>query len=570
MARQRMVRKTVWGLTVTGALLLPVGASAQGAPNRPAAAGVSRTAVADAAQAGQTEQVRALLKQGADVNAGQGDGTTALHWAAMAGDAELVQMLATAGANLRATTRLGGYTPLYLAARGGHSAVVATLLAAGADVTQAASTGATPLMLAAAAGDTRTLTILLEGGAPIDAKDTAKGETALMYAAAFNRAEAVKLLLQRGADATVTTKIVDLAALTAPEEAAMARPGTAARPTDVPGVTRPLRYNELIGTQGGLTAMHFAARQGFTETVMALIDAGVSINQTNPGDQMTPLLIAIVNGHFDLARQMLDRGADPSAPSVNGVTPLFAVLNVYWAPKSLYPGPKTHQQQRTGYLELMQALLDKGADVNARVKYKVWYQAYNSDFAGVDESGATAFWRAAYASDVEAMQMLVARGADPNIPTVKPAGRPFTGDGVRQVQDLSGLPPVPTGGPAVLPIHAASGVGYGEGFAANAHRYAPTGFLHAIKYLVEELGADVNAVDHEGNTPVHLAASRGDTESIVYLVSKGADVTKVNREGNTTADMANGPVQRVQPFPETLALLEKLGAANSHKCVTCN
>jgi len=80
----------------------------------------------------------------------------------------------------------------------------------------------------------------------------------------------------------------------------------------------------------------------------------------------------------------------------------------------------------------------------------------------------------------------------------------------------------------------------------------------------------VNAVDHEGNTPVHLAASRGDSEGILYLVSKGADVTKINREGNSTADMANGPVQRVQPFPETLALLEKLGATNNHKCVTCN
>jgi ankyrin repeat protein len=533
----------------------------------------SRSPVADAAQAGDRETVRALLKKGADVNAAQGDGTTALHWAAMKGAAEMVQMLATAGANLRATTRLGSYAPLYLAAKGGHSAAVAALLASGADVNQASATGATPLMIAAASGDTRTVTMLVEGGAPVNARDTAKGETPLMYAAGYNRADVVKLLLQRGADAAATTKVVDLAALTAPEEASMQRQagqGSAPRrPAEVPGVTRPLRYNELIGTQGGLTALHFAARQGFTDTVAAMMDAGVDINQQNPGDKMTPLLIAIVNGHFDLAKTMIEKGADPTLGSANGVTPLFAVLNVYWAPKSLYPGPKTHQQQRTGYLDLMKVLLDRGADVNARVKYKVWYQAYNSDFAGVDESGATPFWRAAYANDVDAMKLLVSYGADPNIPTIKPAGRPFTGDGVRQVQDLSGLPPVPTGGPAVLPIHAASGVGYGEGFAANAHRYAPTGFLPAIKYLVEELGADVNAVDHEGNTPVHLAASRGDTESILYLVSKGADVTKVNREGNTTADMANGPVQRVQPFPETLAVLEKLGAVNNHKCVTC-
>ncbi len=119
------------------------------------------------------------------------------------------------------------------------------------------------------------------------------------------------------------------------------------------------------------------------------------------------------------------------------------------------------------------------------------------------------------------------------------------------------------------PLLAASGVGYGEGFAANSHRYAPTGFLPAIKYLVEEMHADVNAIDHEGNTAVHHAASRGDTESILYLVSKGADVTRVNREGKTTVDLANGPVQRTQPYPETMAVLEKLGAKNNHKCVTC-
>jgi uncharacterized protein len=170
---------------------------------------------------------------------------------------------------------------------------------------------------------------------------------------------------------------------------------------------------------------------------------------------------------------------------------------------------------------------------------------------------------------VAAMRLLVAHGADPNIPTFKPGGRPFAGEGVRQTQDVSGLPTIPYGGPGVMPLHAASGVGYGEGFAANSHRYAPTGFLPAIKYLVDELGADVNAVDHEGNTPLHLAASRGDTESVLFLVSRGADVKRVNREGNTTADMANGPVQRVQPFPETLAVLEKLGAKNNHRCITC-
>jgi ankyrin repeat protein len=279
--------------------------------------------------------------------------------------------------------------------------------------------------------------------------------------------------------------------------------------------------------------------------------------------------MAVINGHFDLAMMLLDRGANPNAAAFNGVAPLFGVLNIQWAPKSLYPSPKAYQQQKTTYLELMTALLNKGADPNARVGRKVWYQAYNSDYAGFDEAGATPFFRAAYASDVAAMKLLVANGADPHIGTMKPAGRPFTGEGTRQIKDTSGLEPVPYGGPAILPLHAATGVGYGEGFAANSHRYAPSGFMPAIKYLVEEVGADVNAPDHEGNTPVHLCASRGDNECIKYLVSKGADVTKVNREGNTTVDMANGPVQRTQPYPETIKLLEGLGAKNNHRCITC-
>ncbi len=116
---------------------------------------------------------------------------------------------------------------------------------------------------------------------------------------------------------------------------------------------------------------------------------------------------------------------------------------------------------------------------------------------------------------------------------------------------------------------AAAGPGYSKGFAGNSHHVAPGGMLAAVKYLVEECHADVNDVDAEGNTAIHNAASRGDNEMIVYLISKGANVRAVNRHGQTTVDVANGPVQRVQPFPETIALLEKLGAKNNHKCVSC-
>ena len=131
------------------------------------------------------------------------------------------------------------------------------------------------------------------------------------------------------------------------------------------------------------------------------------------------------------------------------------------------------------------------------------------------------------------------------------------------------MPPVPAGGPAVYPIHAAAGVEYGEGFIGNAHRHSPGGWLAAVKYLVEELGADVNMRDDGGYTPLHHAAARGDNEMILYLVSKGADVKALSRRNQSTADMANGPVSRISPFPETIALLVKLGSVNNNRCQSC-
>jgi len=289
------------------------------------------------------------------------------------------------------------------------------------------------------------------------------------------------------------------------------------------------------------------------------------------GDKTSPMLIAAINGHFDLAQWLLEQGASPDAAAENGVTPLYAALNVTWAPRALYPQPRAYNQQQTTYLSFMKALLEKGADPNLRLTRKVWYSEYNFDLAGVDEIGATPMWRAAFAGDVAAMSLLMAHGADANIPTMRPAGRQRLGDAgeVRQAADVSGLPVVPLGGPGVPPLQAASGVGFGEGFAANSHIHSPAGFLPGIKYMVEVAGADVNAVDHDGNTALHHAAARGDNDSILYLISKGADVTKVNREGQTVADMANGPVQRTQPYPDTLKLLEKLGSKNNHKCVSC-
>jgi ankyrin repeat protein len=319
-----------------------------------------------------------------------------------------------------------------------------------------------------------------------------------------------------------------------------------------------------------MSPLHMAARQGHIDVANALLDAGANVDQRSAGDQTTPLLIATINGHFDLAKQLLDKGADPNLPQgTNGVTPLYAALGCQWSDKALYPQPRAFEQQKTSYLDLMQALLDKGANPNARLTRKVWYSQYDFDQSGVDETGATPFFRAAYAADVDGMKLLVKYGADPSLRTMRTPGRVRTGDIVRDVQDVSPMPPVPPGGPALTALLAASGAGYGEGFAANHHHHAPGGMLPAVKYLVEELHVDVNAKDHDGNTAIHNAAARGDNEMILYLVSKGADVLQVNREGKTTVDMANGPVQRISPFPDTIKLLEGMGAKNNHKCVSC-
>jgi hypothetical protein len=126
---------------------------------------------------------------------------------------------------------------------------------------------------------------------------------------------------------------------------------------------------------------------------------------------------------------------------------------------------------------------------------------------------------------------------------------------------------VPTGN--VLAIHYVAGEGYGEGFAGNAHMHAPDAWMAAIKYVVEELHQDVNARDNTGMTALHHAAARGDTDMILYLVSKGADVTVVSARGQTVADMANSPVSRVSPMPTVVSLLQALGSVNSHKCTQC-
>ena len=589
--------------------------------------------VADAAMRGDTETVRTLLQQGVDVNAAQGDGMTALHWAAERGDIEIAEMLVYAGANAEATTRIGAHTPLHVASRAGSAAVVELLLIFGGSVdTPTATTGATPLHLAAASGNTDVVRMLLERGADPNAREAEWGQTPLIFAAAQNRAPAITVLLAGGADPSISSEVLDLQRFAALDRAADSRQRDvfgafsmggreritpaqmqmavlAARdvflsgelPAEEDEEENPSRRSS-IEAKGGLTALLHAARQGHIDAAVALLDGGADVNQPSAGDATSPLLMATINGQFDLAMLLLERGAEPNLKARLGdIAPLWAAVNAQWQPRTRFPQPQEMGLQQTTYLDLMEALLEAGADPDARIDAHPWYMVYtgcgNGNCGLVNTRGSTAFWRAAYATDIEALRLLVAYGADESLPTMAPEPRRRRGPGGQRQRpsanvgnffrvgtgsdaeasrsrgpepvDPSGLPPVPVGGPGVFAIHAASGVGYGTGFAGNAHRHAPGAWLSVVRYLVEELDADLDARDYTGYTALHHAASRGDNEMILYLIENGADVTVVSRRGQTTADMANGPVSRISPFPDTVALLERLGSKNNHNCVSC-
>lgn len=565
-----------------------------------------------------------VLRAGADVNAARGDGITALHLAAEQGDVEAAQALLDAGADVGAGTRIGRYMPLHLAARGGHGDVVAMLLQAGADPLAATTnSGATALHLAAGAVRGHgAVAALLQHGADPNAREASAGQTPLMFAAAANRAEAIAALLDGGADPGLATAEVDVlrslaldressrrfrerlrqppetvgpygpqpathtthtdepspamvqAAIRAERE--FLRSGHDVGPVDArslarvgsdypggPDVVRPPYRESLVGRTGGMTALLYAGREGHLDAAAALLEGGTDIDQRS-ADGTSPLLMAALNGHFDLALELVERGADPNpAAFTDGATPLFATLQTQWAPKSNYPQPRAQDRQRAGHVEVLRALLEAGADPNPRLHTHLWYWEFGLTKMGIDLTGATPFWRAAFAQDVEAMRLLVAHGADPEIPTRWPdvGMRERRQQDGRQQED-SGLPHIPPGVPNAWPIHAATGGGY-LGLGAFSVRNRPRQFMAAVRYLVEELGADVNHRDSWLYTPLHYAASRGDNELIEYLVSRGADVMAITRLGQSTADMARGGragfFTRV-PYPETLELLTSLGA----------
>jgi ankyrin repeat protein len=585
--------------------------------------------VAEAAMRGDREAVKALLQKGADVNVPLSDGMTALHYAASLGDAQMAEMLIYAGANPQARTRINDYTPLHLAAESGSGAVVKMLLTAGADVNATTTvSGVTPIHLAASAGNVGAVNALLEKGANPNAREAKWDQTPLIFAAANNRAAVIAALLARGADPNIASRGVKFppppprgffpgagappaagtpaAAGAAAEPAAAANAaapaaggrggragrGTAAPATDAAAATpaAPAANAQAAGRggrggaqggqaganvnddtpvgrgsegMGGMTPLHHAARQGNLEAVRSLIAGGANLNIAS-FDSTTPLAIAVLNSQFDVALELVKAGADVNKPlTYVNAAPLWLTINSQWQPRTRFPQPQEGGYQKGSYLDVVKAMLDAGADPNAKLTGHPFFMEYTDCGNGrcglEDMTNNTPFMRAAYSLDVPAMKLLVERGANPSQGIVVAENANRFG-AVATVK-------VPTG--PVMAIHYVAGEGYGEGFAGNAHVHAPDAWMAAMRYVVEDLHQDVNARDALGYTALHHAASRGDTDMIMYLVSKGADISVVSSRGQTVADMANSPVSRVSPMPTVVSLLEALGSANSHKCTQC-
>ena len=560
------------------------------------ATGDGMTPLHIAAQSGHLQIVELLLGAQAEVDPKTRIGShTPLHLASGQAQDVVVNKLLEAGADVDAVTSTSSVTALHLAAQ--------------------------------VVGGAESVKILLANGADPNVRESSSGQTPLMFAAAKNRSESAMVLLSAGADPNISTVIIDvLQHVLADQQAGRflrnelsdyisndrvmdasgdyVNTNSAAKdnepsvdevqaairaqreflksaelyrdyvPEDLisyrsdypggPDLPR-LPYREtLVGKVGGMTALLHASREGNSEVAMTLIEGGADINQVSGGDETSPLLIAALNGQFDVAMTLIEQGADPNlAANTDGSSPLFAVLQTQWAPRSNYPQPRAQDKQETEYLGLLNALLEAGADPNVSLKTHLWYWEYGLTKIGTDLRGATPFWRAAYAQDIEAMKLLAEYGADPNIPTAWPAPemRERRQQDGRQQED-SGLPYIPRNAFNAYPIHVAAGGGF-TGLGSFSIRNVPESFIAAVTYLVEEQGIDVNTLDSWGYTPMHYAASRGDNDLIKYLVSKGGDVAVITRLGQSTADMARGGragfFTRVA-FPETVELLQDLGS----------
>ncbi len=482
-----------------------------------------------AAAAADGAAVRGLIKQGADVNAQGSDGATALLWIARTDDLETAAALLKAGAKV-ATPNALGITAVYAAAEHGNAAMLRRLLDAGASVATTDSAGDTLLMAAVRAGNPDAVQLLLERGAPVNAADPQYSHTALMWAVSRDDEAIMKLLIAKGATIDAATRV---------GQKPVARPPGTGGGSHGVGIVRSgvPPQGEQQPTPGGMTALLFASRDGRLDAAKLLVEVGADVNLADPNG-MTPLLMALTNGQIEVAKFLLEHAADPARADWWGRQPLWAAVDI--RNLAVRSGAPTNENgiDREAALDVITMLIERGVDVNARVKEFPPMRRYLLPLASlewVDFTGQTAFIRAAQAGDVPVMKLLLAKGADPTITT-------FNG---------------------TTALMVAAGVNWvvGETFSES-----PAVWIEAVELCLDQ-GLDVNAVNAMGLQAVHGAANRGSDDIIELLASRGAQLNRPDKEGRTPYVWAQGvflatnsPVAK----PSTMALLDKLtnGAAS--------
>jgi ankyrin repeat protein len=478
---------------------------------------------------GDVAALEKSLASGSDANARDADGTTALHWAARADEIEAVRVLLAAGADATAQDRYG-VTPLQLAAVNGNAAMLDLLIAAGADAVAAGPDGETPLMAAARTGVPAALAALLRAGAEVDARDREFGQTALMIAVRERQAAAVALLLEHGATVNTQTRIGPEPKFAPPCK------GTGCGSEGV-GINRgglPDR-GRRDAQRGGMTPLLFAARDGLDAIAAQLLAAGADVEQ-GEANGMRPLLMSALNGHIAVAHRLLAAGADPNKADFWGRTALWAAVEYRNLDMNNRDedSPTTNYIDRAPFLELITALIERGADVNARTAEvppsRRWLYSLG-DVSWVDFTGQTPFLRAALSGDTTVMRLLLEHGAEPNLATS--AG--------------------------TTPLMAAAGVGW---VVAQTYTQSPEALLEAVELCLEH-GADINAVNSMGLSALLGAANRGSNHIIRYLAEHGARLDVVDVQGRDAKRWAEGvflAAVGAERKPATLALLAELQA----------
>lgn len=463
-----------------------------------------------AVERGDRDAALNLIQKGVDVRQKDADGTTALHWAAHRADAEIARTLIKTGADVSARNEYGA-TPLSAAAEVGATEVLELLLKAGADVESPNPEGQTALMAVARTGRVEAAKVLLKHGANPNAHEQWGGQTALMWAAAQSQPEMIRLLMSKGAN-------VNARAVTRDWQRRVTAEG---RPKDM--------------NRGGFTPLLYAAREGCVPCVDELLKGKADINLADP-DGVTPLIMALMNIHWDTGRFLIEKGADVNLWDFYGQTPLYAAVDMNTLPKGRRV--ELPSEDETTGLQIIQMLLARGANPNAQTKLRiphrqVPYDRYTEPMLNI---GVTPLIRAAKAGDIPVVKLLLDHGADPNLPNIN-------GD---------------------TPLMAAVGKGWINSPTRGAF-YTEEQALE-VYALLRAKGANVNARTNFNETALHSAALRGWNEIVKKLIADGAELDVKDGNGLTAIDFAMGRIpkgfneRQPEVRTETAALLKSFGA----------